>query len=366
VKDLIRAHAGLLIAGVATFVMMGAGQSLYGPALPAFSRIFAVSEAQAGVLVSAHWVGCFLGVAIMYLRGAGITPRHALAAMALGAAAVAALAGWWATITGAVIFGLGYGLSTAVFNPRVLRAFGRRGPSMLSLLNATFGVGAIAAPLIFVALGSDPRLSFGLTAAFAAAIWLFAGPAGREGVAQQAEVRTFRPHWGIMAFGAVAIGLEASLIGLGPTALIRAGVAEKTAAELLSAFFVVFLAARVVLIFFAHRIAPFLLYTLAVGAAAACALGAVFVSPSIFFVAMGASAGLFFPGFYVTASGKMGEDIRVPPTIIASGLVGGIGAPLVLAPMMAGMGDRGFFWIVAGVTLVLTAAAVLSLRRMKV
>jgi hypothetical protein len=233
-------------------------------------------------------------------------------------------------------------------------------------LNATFGVGAIAAPLIFVALGSDPRLSFGLTAAFAAAIWLFAGPAGREGVAQQGEVRSFRPHWGIMAFGAVAIGLEASLIGLGPTALIRAGVAEKTAAELLSAFFVVFLAARVVLIFFAHRIAPFLLYTLAVGAAAACALGAVFVSPSIFFVAMGASAGLFFPGFYVTASGKMGEDIRVPPTIIASGLVGGIGAPLVLAPMMAGMGDRGFFWIVAGVTLVLTAAAVLSLRRMKV
>ncbi|RYH95023.1 MAG: MFS transporter, partial [Acetobacteraceae bacterium] len=52
-KDLIRAHAGLLFAGVATFVMMGAGQSLYGPALPAFSRIFAVSLADAGVLVSA-------------------------------------------------------------------------------------------------------------------------------------------------------------------------------------------------------------------------------------------------------------------------------------------------------------------------
>ena len=81
---------------------------------------------------------------------------------------------------------------------------------------------------------------------------------------------------------------------------------------------------------------------------------------------MGASAGLFFPGFYVTASAKMGEDIRVPPTIIASGLVGGIGAPLVLAPLMAGMGDRGFFWLVAGVTLALTVAAVLSLRRMKV
>ncbi len=365
-KDLIRAHAGLLFAGLASFVMMGAGQSLYGPALPAFSRIFVVSEAQAGVLISAHWVGCFLGVALMFLRGGGITPRHALGAMALGAAGVAALAGWWATVAGAVVFGFGYGLATAVFNPRVLRAFGARGPSMLSLLNATFGVGAIAAPLIFVAMGSDPRWSFGLTAGLAAVIWLFAGAAGREGVAPASETRPFRPHWGIMAFGAVAIGTEACLIGLGPTALIRSGVAEATAAELLSAFFVVFLAARVTLIFTAHLIAPFLLFTLAVVAALICTLGAIFLSPAVFFVAMGAPAGLFFPGFYVTAAAKMGEDLRVPPTIIASGLVGGIGAPLLLAPLMAGMGDLGFFWIMAGVMAALTVAAVLSLSRMRV
>ncbi len=365
-KDLIRTHAGLLFAGVATFVMMGAGQSLYGPALPAFSRLFGVSLAEAGVLVSAHWVGCFLGVGLMYLRGGGITPRHALAAMAVGAAGVAALAGWWATIASAVVFGAGYGLSTAVFNPRVLRAFGTYGPSMLSMLNATFGIGAIAAPLIFVALGSDPRWSFGLTAALAAVIWLFAGPAGRVAAAPPGAVRAFRPHWGIMAFGAVAIGMEACLIGLGPSALIRAGVAEARAAELLSAFFFVFLAARVALIFVAHRVAPFLLFTLALAVAALCALGTVFISPAVFFVAMGAPAGLFFPGFYVTASGKMGEDLRVPPTIIAAGLVGGIGAPLIVAPLMAGMGDRGFFWLIAGIALMLTLAALASLRRMRI
>lgn len=366
VKDLIRANAGLLFAGVATFVMMGAGQSLYGPALPAFSRLFGVTVAEAGVLVSAHWVGCFIGVGFMYLKGGIVTPRHALAAMAIGAAGVAALAGWWATVAGAVVFGMGYGMSTAVFNPRVLRAFGTKGPSMLSLLNATFGVGAIAAPLIFVALGSDPRWSFGLTAALAAVIWVFAGPAGRAGAAHAAEVRAFKPHWGIMAFGMVAIGMEACLIGLGPTALIQAGVGEAAAAELLSAFFVVFLLARVALIFVAHRVEPFVLYTGAIAVAAACALGSALVSPAVFFVAMGAPAGLFFPGFYVTASGKMGEDLRVPPTIIAAGLVGGIGAPLIVAPLMAGMGERGFFWLIAGVMLMLAVAAVMSLRRMRV
>ena len=365
-KDLIRANAGLLFAGVATFVMMGAGQSLYGPALPAFSRLFGVSLAEAGVLVSAHWVGCFLGVGFMFLKGAHVTPRHALAMMAMGATIVALLASWWLTLAGAAVFGAGYGMSTAVFNPRVLRAFGTYGPSMLSMLNATFGVGAIAAPLIFVAFGSDPRVSFGLTAGLAVAVWLFAGPAGRVAAAPAGEVRAFRPHWGIMAFGLVAIALEACLIGLGPSALIRAGIDEATAAELLSGFFVVFLLARVALVLVAHRIEPFVLFTGSIVVTALLALGAIFLSPAVFFVAIGAPAGLYFPGFYVTASGKMGEDLRVPPTIIASGLVGGISGPLILAPLMAGMGPLGFFWILAGVTLALSVAAVLSLRLMRV
>lgn len=365
-KDQIRAHVGLLFAGVATFVMMGAGQALFGPALPVLSRTYALGQGEAGLLVSLLWVGCFLGVALMYLQGAVIGPRHALMAMTLGAVGMAVELGWWVTLLAAAVFGMGYGMATAVFNPRVMRAFGTHGPSMLSLLNATFGVGAIAAPLVFVWLGSDPVWAFGIVAAVLLAIWLLAGPAGREGVAPQGLVKVFKPHWGILAFGLLAIGMEASLAGLGPSALIRAGVEEERASELLSAFFVVFLLARVVLIFVAHRIQPFALYTAAVGSAAAFALGAVFLSPSIFFVAMGASTGVFFPGFYVTASGKMGEDIRVPPTIVAAGLVGAIGAPLILAPLIGVLGERGFFWVISAVLLAMTAAAVLSLRQMRV
>jgi len=363
-RTLIRDHMALLVVGVATFVMMGAGQALFGPALPVYSRSFALGQGEVGLLVSTLWIGCFLGVALMYFKGAAMTPQHALAAMAVGAAGMAGL-GWGLTLAGALVFGFGYGMSTAVFNPRVMRAFGVYGPSMLSLLNATFGVGAIAAPLAFVWLGSDPAWAFGLVAIVTAVVCLAAGPAGREAAAPSGAVKAFRPHWGILAFGMVAIGMEASLAGLGPTALIRAGVDEARASELLSAFFVVFLLSRVMLIFVAHRIAPFLLFTLSVGSAGAFALGAALVSPAVFFVAMGASAGVFFPGFYVTASGKMGEDTRVPPTIVASGLVGAIVAPLIFAPVTAAMGERGFFWLVAGIMLALTVAAVLSLRPMR-
>ncbi|MDZ4087068.1 MAG: MFS transporter [Tabrizicola sp.] len=365
-KDLMRTHAALLFVGVATFVMMGAGQALFGPALPVYVRDFALGQGEAGLFVALLWVGCFLGVGVMYFKGAGIGPRPTLAAMAAGTGLMAVSPNWVLTLLGGALFGVGYGMATAVFNPRVMRAFGAKGPSMLSLLNATFGVGAIAAPLVFVWLGSDPAVTFGVVAVVLAVIWALAGSAGRDAVAQTGPVKAFRPHWGILAFGALAIGMEASLAGLGPTALIRAGVEETRASELLSLFFVVFLLARVVLIFIAHRVEPFVLYTLSIGSAAVFALGAAVWSPAVCFVAMGASAGVFFPGYYVTASAKMGEDIRVPPTIVASGLVGAIVTPLVLAPLVAGMGDRGFFWVSAALLGTATVAALLALRRMKV
>ncbi len=364
-RDLIRANAGLLVAGIATFIVMGAGQSLYGPALPVYSRSFGISTGAAGLLVSSHWVGCFVGVGYMFVRGGKVTPRHALGIMALGAAGLAAMVSWGVTMASAALFGVGYGMATAVFNPRVLVAFGDRGPSMLSLLNATFGFGAILAPLIFVALSSDPRWSFGLTAGLCAMIWVFAGAAGAAKVSGALADRPYRPHFGILAFGAVSVGCEASLIGLGPTALIAAGVAEARAATLLSGFFVVFLAARVVLIFTAHRVPAYLLLIGSLTVAGVCALGAALGPPGVFFVALGAPAGLFFPGFYVSATERMGSDLRVPPTIIAAGLVGGIFSPVILAPLMDDLGPRGFFWLIAGLMLGTAMLAVASWRWMQ-
>lgn len=361
----MKANAGLLVIGIATFVLMGAGQSLYGPALPAFSRMFGVTIGMAGVLVSAHWVGCAIGVAGMFFQGRRVTPRHVIVAMGLGAAIIATGVGWWLTVFGAVVFGIGYGCSTVVFNPAMLRAFGARGPAMLSLLNATFGIGAIGAPLVFVVLSNDPALTFALCAGLAAVIALGAGAVRPVKTAQADETTAaFRLHLPILGFGMMAIGLEACLIGLGPTALIAAGETEVHAAQLLSMFFFAFLAARVLLIFTAHLLAPFTLYLVAIAGSFGTALGAALIAPGIFFVAMGAFAGVFFPGFYVTASGKMGLHPRVAPTIIAAGLIGGIFAPLILSPWLIALGERGFFWVIAVFTGGLALAAALNLRRM--
>ncbi|EEW27009.1 MFS transporter [Rhodobacter ferrooxidans] len=362
-RQMLRAEAGLLFAGMATFVLMGAGQSLYGPALPAFTRAFGVGLSEAGLLISAHWVGAAVGVTLMFLRGHWATPRRVLLVMALGAAMVATGAAWGLTLAGAVVFGTGYGAATTIYNRRFLNAFGARGPAMVGQLNAVFGLGAIAAPLIFVALGSQPQLSYGLVAGLALLAFLGAGSVRPEAPPPLAHGPGFRLRLDILAFGVAAIGVEASLIGLGPTALIAAGETEAHAAQLLSAFFVAFLAARVGLLWLADAVPAFALLVLALFGAGLCALGAASLSAAWFFVPLGGFAGLFFPPFYVTAAARMGSDPRVSPSIIAAGLIGGIAAPLLMGGLMSWLGDGQFFWIIAAFTLSTAAAGLLSLRR---
>ena len=81
--------------------------------------------------------------------------------------------------------------------------------------------------LVFVALGNDAVLSFTICAVIGVVITACAGPAGRDAtVVASASATPFRLNLPILIFGAVAISVEACLTGLGPTALINAGLSE--------------------------------------------------------------------------------------------------------------------------------------------
>jgi FHS family glucose/mannose:H+ symporter-like MFS transporter len=362
-KSVFVAHMGLVLAGLFSFVLMGAGQALYGPALPAFSREFGITTGQAGLLVSAHWVGSVLGVGVMYFHGDRVTPRMALACMALGSLVVGLAIGWVVSLAGALVLGLSYGASAVIYNRRFLMIFAARGPSMLALLNAIFGIGAIGAPLVFVAIGSDPGLAFLVVAGLATATLALAGPAAPV-MAAQGTAGRFRPRPVILIFGTLAIGTEASLIGLGPTALIAQGQTEAHAAELLSLFFVAFLAMRLALVGFAGRLHPFTLFLMAMAGAAVCAIGSVMTAHPGWFIALGGCAGLFFPGYYMSGTRQMGDDRRVAPTLIAAATAGGIVAPVLIAALMAQAGDAVLFGVVAAMTGSAALAALVLRPRM--
>jgi hypothetical protein len=358
----LRAQAGLLFAGVASFILMGAGQSVYGPALPALARLHAIGVETAGLVVSAHWVGAAVGVAAMFAAGAAFRPVHALVAMALGAGLVAAAPGWVSTLAGAAVFGTGYGLCTVLYNRRFLNGFGPRGPAMVALLNAIFAVGAIGAPVLFLAAGSDPRLFFAGLAVTAGLT--IAGARGGSAAAPEAPATTpFRPRSWVLGSAALAIGTEAALIGLGPVALIALGAGEAQAAQLLSAFFVAFLLARLGLVLLVAILPPLVIFALATAGTAALAAALWGSGSVLLFPALGGCAALFFPTAYMTAVATMGDHPRVTPAIVAAGLTGGIAAPLALAPVMAQAGASTLFPLVAVAAGVLALAAGLIAAR---
>lgn len=358
----IAANAVLVIAGCISFIVMGAAQSIYGPAIPAFAREFGIETGSAGMLISVHWVGSAFGVALMFLKDRWGTPRMALGGMAVGAAIIGSGLSFAVTLLGALALGYGIGISTVIYNRRFLSRFGARGPSMVALLNAIFAAGAIGAPLVFVALGSDPQLAYLIVAALAGATFLVARDTPVAAAAQGGG--PFTPHLGILAFGAVAVGMEASLIGLGPVALIALGQTETGAAQALSAFFAAFLVARLALVAVAAVVPPFPMYLGAVAMTAICAAALAATGWTWLFVVLGGAASLYFPAFYVSSVRIMGDHPRVTPTVIAAGLAGGISAPVILGAVMARAGDAALFLCIAGIAALVAVASLAAMRGM--
>ena len=362
-----KARLSLLAAGLLAFILLGAGQAVMGPALPVFQQVFAIDSAAAGWLISSLGIGSFAGLVVLYFFGGFASPGLALLLMAAGATAIALAPSFALATLACILFGFGYGCVAAQFNARIFAAFGPRGPSMLSLLNAGYSVGAIFAPLVFVAIGSHPRQMFIIIAALCALAFVLTSrtrPApGTAPVTGQPT--SFRFSFPILAFGLIAVGVEVSLTGLGPSAMIRAGIADTRAAELLSAFFVAFLAGRLGLTLLADRVPSFAIFITAALLTAACSFACIWFDPTWFFPPMGAAAGLLFPGYFVTAAARMGGDGRVAPVILATTQIGAVTFPLVVAQLVPLMGDRGFFWLVALTTAALGMAGLLGFRRIQ-
>ena len=354
----------LLFAAMASFIVLGAYQAVLGPALPVYRQMFALDTASAGWLISTLGIGSFIGIAGMYFVGHRVTSRLALGAMALGAVLLAFAPSWIVTLGGGVIFGMGYGSVATLFNARIMAAFGPRGPAMVSLINALYSVGAIAAPLVFVALGSEPKMIFGIIAGIAVLTIITSGQAGRAQAAGVVNTSGFKLHPPILLFGALAIGMEVCLTGLAPSALILTGIAPEQAAELLSMFFVAFLLGRIGLTLLATRVHAFTAFTFALGFTALCGLGCALYDPVWFYPPIGLAVGLFFPGFFVTATGNMGADARVAPVVLGTCQIGAVLSPLAVAALMPQMGDKGFFWLMAGCAGVMALLAAVFFRQL--
>jgi hypothetical protein len=358
-------RSGLFWTGAASFMLIGVVLAFYGPALPALARAHGIGLAEAGAMISLHALGALAALVWTTLRG-GASGRLAMGFLAAGAAAAALAPVWAAALAGAAAMGFGYGLTTVVFNRRFLTETGPHGPGMVGFLNATFAIGAIAGPLGFVAMGGAPGPAFGAVALAAAVLLPFAGGTGAPGPAAGgtgAALRALARRPGLFAVGALAVGTETALVGLGPSALAARGLTEVAAAQLLSGFFLAFLLVRTGLLWLAARMRAGLILALGLGLTGALLLAAAMLPPGPFFALSGAAVGVMFPAYFVAAAQALGSDERTAAMVIIPCQIGAVAGPALVAAVLAATGAAALFKVLAAVALAGALAALAALAR---
>src|SRR5229473_6756366 len=199
---------------------MGILASAYGPLLEHLSRSFGVSLSVAGGVLTAHYSGAVLGVLVGMRALRRLSSRTfvlaALTCLGLGCAGVAVAPSWAVFLAGVFVVGVGYGALDIGCNQLVAHSEGTRRTAVLNALNGTFGMGAVAGPILVSTVGrSHLGLLYGGAALVAVALLpLVAGISGRLPFTSQgsAEKSVLLLAIFMIAF-ALYVGLETGIGG---------------------------------------------------------------------------------------------------------------------------------------------------------
>ena len=148
-------HRNLLILLFAGFLLIGIATVIVGPMLPVFIQKWSLDDRQAGFFFTVQFTSSMVGVGLSSALSAwrGYRPALILGYMLTGVGLAALNAdSHMLALAATASFGCGYGLVIPGTNLLVAQAGGKRGASLLNLLNFMWGVGAIAcSPLVLLA-----------------------------------------------------------------------------------------------------------------------------------------------------------------------------------------------------------------------
>jgi fucose permease len=160
----------MLLALHPVFALTGVADVIAGPLLPSLARGFQLSDSQSGVLLSAVFAGTAVG-ALLCRGNYARTMTLGLLALSAGSAGLACttrpLLYMWASC-----FGVGTGAAITSINLFTGRNYPERRAAMLTMLNFTWSLGALLAPLVaarLLAIGSWRTVYLALAGAAALA-----------------------------------------------------------------------------------------------------------------------------------------------------------------------------------------------------
>jgi FHS family glucose/mannose:H+ symporter-like MFS transporter len=149
-----RLTGGTIFAHI-DFVITGVVMTLLGPMLPILSARWALNDTQSGNLFLAQYISSIGGMLCSgtFVRRMGYRLTLIIGAtlMAVGTALLAG-AGRYLGLAAICIYGAGFGVTTPACNLFVSDAMPKKRASALSLLNSSWGVGAMSCPLIIAAV----------------------------------------------------------------------------------------------------------------------------------------------------------------------------------------------------------------------
>ncbi|WP_405862018.1 MFS transporter [Streptomyces sp. NBC_00090] len=346
-----------IVASCVGFVLIGALQALYGPAIPAFRDEYALSPSAAGLGLSAHFVGGVAGVLAFDRLYGRIGNRLLLGGsyllMGLGAAGFALAPNWPVALVAALLAGLGFGGVDYGLNQLFATGFGHRSAAMLNILNAHFGVGAILGPAVIAAVGADEYTTVFLVFAVLNLPLLLCLKGVRDTPPPQEMPSATTPRTAartrslvtlltvFVALYVLHVAIEAGVGGWEPTHLETVGYSAGFAATATSVYWLMMTVGRFLVAPLALKVSAQAIITVSCAGMTLCLLLATFpgFAPYAY-----AGVGLFIAPIFPTALPWLNraapQAARAGAVVIAASMVGGVAAGPVLGKAIEWSGVR--------------------------
>ncbi|MFF6880317.1 MFS transporter [Streptomyces sp. NPDC012474] len=366
-----------VVASCAGFVLIGALQALYGPAIPALRAEFGLSPSAAGLGLSAHFVGGVAGVLLFDRLYGRVGNRRILGSsyllMAVGAAGFALAPDWPTALAAALLAGLGFGGIDYGLNQLFAVGFGHRSTAMLNILNAHFGIGAILGPAVIGTVGSEhyPAVFLAFALANLPLVLCLRGVRSQvpvpDGERAGGEAVLGRSLGSVLAVFVVLyvlhVGIEAGVGGWEPTHLETVGYGAGVAATATSVYWLMMTVGRFLVAPLALRFSAQAIITVSCAGMTVCLLAATVpaLAPYAY-----AGVGLFIAPIFPTGLPWLNRAAprarRAGALVIAASMAGGVAAGPALGKAIEWSGVRAVPLLLCGVSALCLAATLWLIR----
>ena len=364
-----------VVSSCVGFVLIGALQALYGPAIPAFREEYGLSPSGAGLGLSAHFVGGVAGVLLFDRLYGRMGNRQILGSsyllMAVGATGVALAPSWPVSLAAALLAGLGFGGIDYGLNQLFAIGFGRRSTAMLNILNAHFGIGAILGPALIGLVGAKhyPAVFLGFAAVTLPLLLCLGGvrdtPEYGPGPAEAAGAGGSRARnrslvtvlTVFVALYVLHVGIEAGVGGWEPTHLETVGYSAGVAATATSVYWLMLTVGRFLVAPVSLRCSAQSIIAVSCAGMTVCLLLATVpgLAPYAY-----AGVGLFIAPIFPTGlpwlNSAAPQARRAGALVIAASMIGGVAAGPALGKAIEWSGVRAVPLLLGTVSVLCLAA----------